>query len=134
MGSEVRRVFRLRITVRSLPPRDSQTRFVRVSLLPTIVGCWQLTGEGSGEGRRALAATVSFAGEVVEPHSLSAAVDVTPGDQGGGPLGSAVLVEQLKRAGALKEVRVKTDIALVERRTVRETLSRANRRSRDFWL
>lgn len=41
----------------------------------------------------------------MEPSSLSSALDVTPGDQGGGPLGSVVLIEQMKLAGAIKEVR-----------------------------
>lgn len=49
-------------------------------------------------------ASVSSAGDAVEPQSLSCAVDVTPGDVGGGPLGSTVLIEQIKRAGALAEV------------------------------
>lgn len=49
-------------------------------------------------------ASVSSAGNAVEPQSLSCAVDVTPGDVGGGPLGSTVLIEQIKRAGALTEV------------------------------
>ena len=43
-------------------------------------------------------ASVSLAGKPVEPQSLSCAVDVTPGDFGGGPLGSAVLLEQIKQA------------------------------------
>lgn len=65
----------------------------------------QLTGEASSQDRRVLVASVSFAGGAVEPHSLSSVVDVTAGDHGGGPLGSAVLVEQMKKAGALKKVR-----------------------------
>lgn len=64
----------------------------------------QLTGEAYSENRLALMASVSSAGDSVEPLSLSCAVDVTPGDVGGGPLGSTVLIEQIKRAGALTEV------------------------------
>ena len=45
-------------------------------------------------------ASVSLAGKSVEPQSLSCAVDVTPGNLSGGPLGSAALIEQIKRAGA----------------------------------
>lgn len=44
-------------------------------------------------------ASVSLGGKSVEPQSLACAVDVTPGDFGGGPLGSAVLLEQIKQAG-----------------------------------
>lgn len=49
-------------------------------------------------------ASVSNAGNAVEPQSLACAVDVTPGDVGGGPLASTVLIEQIKRAGALGKV------------------------------
>eukprot|EP00903_Cladosiphon_okamuranus_P019938 g18323.t1 len=63
----------------------------------------KLTGEASSENRVALTASVSSAGDSVEPQSLSCAVDVTPGKQGGGPLGSTVLIEQIKRAGAITE-------------------------------
>ncbi|CAM9352111.1 unnamed protein product, partial [Laminaria digitata] len=59
----------------------------------------QLTGEASSADRRALMASVSLAGKSVDPQSLGCAVDVTPGDFGGGPLGSAVLLEQIKLAG-----------------------------------
>ena len=45
-------------------------------------------------------ASVSLAGESVEPQSLSCAMDVTPGNLSGGPLGSAALIEQIKQAGA----------------------------------
>ena len=45
-------------------------------------------------------ASVSLAGKAVEPQSLSCAVDVTPGNLSGGPLGSAALIEQIKQAGA----------------------------------
>lgn len=42
----------------------------------------------------------------MKPQALTPALDVTPGEEGGGgPLGSVVLAEQIKRAGALKEVR-----------------------------
>lgn len=64
----------------------------------------QVTGEASSENRLALMASVSNAGKSVEPQSLACAVDVTPGDVGGGPLGSTVLIEQVKRAGALSKV------------------------------
>lgn len=64
----------------------------------------KLTGEASSESRLALMASVSNAGNLVEPLSLSCAVDVTPGDVGGGPLGTTTLIEQIKRAGALTEV------------------------------
>ncbi|CAM9937000.1 unnamed protein product [Scytosiphon promiscuus] len=63
----------------------------------------KLTGEASTENRLALMASVSSDGTVVEPESLPCAVDVTPGDVGGGPLGSTVLIEQIKRAGALTQ-------------------------------
>lgn len=58
-----------------------------------------MTGEASSADRRALMASVSLSGKAVEPQSLSCAVDVTPGDFGGGPLSSAVLLEQVKQAG-----------------------------------
>lgn len=64
----------------------------------------KLTGEATTENRLALIATVSKDGTVVEPESLSCAVDVTPGELGGGPLASTVLIEQIKRAGALTQV------------------------------
>ncbi|CAM9241610.1 unnamed protein product [Ectocarpus fasciculatus] len=63
----------------------------------------KLTGEACSDNRLALLASVSNAGTSVEPSSLSCAVDVTPGDVGGGPLGSTVLIDQIKRAGALAE-------------------------------
>lgn len=69
----------------------------------------KLTGEAASENRVALMAKVSSAGNSVEPQSLSCAVDVTPGDVGGGPLGSTVLIEQIKRAGALTEVNDRID-------------------------
>ncbi|CBJ32672.1 expressed unknown protein [Ectocarpus siliculosus] len=63
----------------------------------------KVTGEACSDNRLALVASVSSAGTSVEPPSLSCAVDVTPGDVGGGPLGSTVLIEQIKRVGALAE-------------------------------
>lgn len=66
----------------------------------------KLTGEAFSANRRALMASVSHGENSVEPQSLSCAVDVTPGEVGGGPLGSAALIEQIKRAGAAKEVRL----------------------------
>ncbi|CAM9783695.1 unnamed protein product, partial [Laminaria digitata] len=60
----------------------------------------QLTGKATSADRHALMASVSLAGKAVEPQSLSCAVDVTPGNLSGGPLGSAALIEQIKRAGA----------------------------------
>lgn len=71
----------------------------------------KLTGEAFDEHRRALMASVSSAGNSVEPQSLACAVDVTPGEVGGGPLASTVLIEQIKRAGALTEV---TDSACMD--------------------
>ena len=64
----------------------------------------KVTGEASSDNRLALMASVTNAGRSVEPQSLACAVDVTPGDVGGGPLGSTVLIEQVKRAGALAKV------------------------------
>ncbi|CAM9823542.1 unnamed protein product [Ascophyllum nodosum] len=69
-----------------------------------------VTGEAASFGRRALVVGVSHAGGEVEPMSLSSAIDISPPppteeislspEDGPGPLGSAVLVEQVKRAGA----------------------------------
>lgn len=86
------------------PPKP-RVRPRKVTYTPPFLLYTQLTGEASTSTRRALTASVSHAGSSVEPQSLSCAVDVTPGDFGGGPLGSAVLIEQIKRAGAAKEVR-----------------------------
>lgn len=75
-----------------------------------------MTGDASSLARRALVASVSHAGRLVEPVSLSAAIDISPvaiTDIGApavaekdspGPFASAVLVEQVKKAGAIKEV------------------------------
>lgn len=73
----------------------------------------QLTGEASSFGRRALVASVTHDGEILEPASLSAALDISPPiddpttdeTDGPGPLASAALVEQIKRVEATKEVR-----------------------------
>eukprot|EP00752_Nemacystus_decipiens_P015157 g13502.t2 len=72
-----------------------------------------VTGDASSFARRALVASVSHAGRLVEPVSLSAAIDISPpvvGDapgiddkDGPGPLASAALIEQIKEAGAMKE-------------------------------
>lgn len=77
----------------------------------------QVTGDASSFARRALVASVSHAGRLVEPVSLSAAIDISPPaitepeapavseKDGPGPLASAVLIEQVKKAGATEEVR-----------------------------
>lgn len=74
----------------------------------------QVTGEAASFGRRALVASVSHAGDVVEPMSLSSAIDISSPaadeepsmspEDGPGPLASAVLVEQIKRVGATAKV------------------------------
>lgn len=61
-------------------------------------------------------ASVSHAGGVIEPVSLSSAIDISPArdmediavaeKDGPGPLASAVLIEQVKQAGAANEVRL----------------------------
>lgn len=58
-------------------------------------------------------ASVSHAGKIVEPKSLSAAIDISPlpeeppvdNKDGPGPLASAALIEQVKQAGGAEEVR-----------------------------
>lgn len=75
----------------------------------------QVTGDASSFARRALVASVSHAGQLVEPVSLSAAIDISPPvvadlagvdeKDGPGPLASAALIEQAKEAGATQEVR-----------------------------
>lgn len=91
----------------------ARTLFCPLSLRPIVkppltdffcLPCLQLTGEASSENRLALMASVSSDMGAVDPQSLSCAVDVTPGDKGGGPLASTVLIEQIKRAGAITEV------------------------------
>eukprot|EP00903_Cladosiphon_okamuranus_P018374 g16902.t2 len=72
-----------------------------------------VTGDASSVGRRALVASVSHAGRLVEPVSLSATIDISPplkpdvtvydDRDGPGPFASAVLIEQVKKAGATKE-------------------------------
>ncbi|CAN0479074.1 unnamed protein product [Ectocarpus sp. 12 AP-2014] len=74
-----------------------------------------VTGDASSFARRALVASVSHAGKIVEPASLSATIDISPPaitdpeapavaeNDGPGPLASAVLIEQAKKAGATKE-------------------------------
>ncbi|CAM9591577.1 unnamed protein product [Ectocarpus sp. 8 AP-2014] len=74
-----------------------------------------VTGDASSFARRALVASVSHAGKIVEPVSLSATIDISPPaitdpeapavaeNDGPGPLASAVLIEQAKKAGATKE-------------------------------
>lgn len=74
-----------------------------------------MTGDASSFARRALVASVSHAGRLVEPVSLSATIDISPPvvtdaaaveeKDGPGPLASAALIEQVKKAGATKEVR-----------------------------
>ncbi|CAM9831673.1 unnamed protein product [Ectocarpus sp. 12 AP-2014] len=92
---------RLRKVVIEYDPSDEQRRLYepRFGGSATV----KLTGEASSDNRIALVASVSSAGTSVEPSSLSCALDVTPGDVGGGPLGSTVLIEQIKRVGALAE-------------------------------
>lgn len=61
-------------------------------------------------------ASVSHAGDVVEPMSLSSAIDISPPaanvepslspEDGPGPLASAVLIEQIKQVGATAKVRI----------------------------
>lgn len=75
-----------------------------------------MTGDASSFARRALVASVSHAGKIVEPASLSATIDISPPaitdpeapaaaeNDGPGPLASVVLIEQAKKAGATKEV------------------------------
>lgn len=75
---------------------------------------FQVTGEAFSFGRRALVAAVSHDGGVIEPVSLSSTIDISPAPvtedatalerDGPGPLASAVLIEQVKLAGATKEV------------------------------
>lgn len=74
-----------------------------------------MTGDASSFARRALVASVSHAGQLVEPVSLSATIDISPlaktdvpveeGKGGSGPLASAALITQVKKAGGTKEVR-----------------------------
>lgn len=73
----------------------------------------KVTGEASSFGRRALMAGVSHAGELVQPMSLSSAIDITPpsaideedaAQENSGPLASVALIEQAKQAGATKQV------------------------------
>ncbi|CAN0463928.1 unnamed protein product [Ectocarpus sp. 12 AP-2014] len=92
---------RLRKVVIEYDPSDEQ----RILYEPRFGGSAtvKLTGEASSDNRLALVASVSSAGTSVEPSSLPCALDVTPGDVGGGPLGSTVLIEQIKRVGALAE-------------------------------
>lgn len=58
-------------------------------------------------------AGVSHAGKLVEPVSLSSAIDITTvsvvdeedaAQENAGPLASAALIEQVKQAGATKQV------------------------------
>lgn len=76
-----------------------------------------MTGDASSSGRRALVVSVSHAGEEISPMSLSAAIDISPElevdddvvvtvNDGPGPLASAVLIQQIKQAGATKKVRL----------------------------
>lgn len=75
----------------------------------------QVTGDASSFARRALVASVSHAGRLVEPVSLSATIDISPPPATDPasedtmdvlrPLASAALIEQVKKAGATKEVR-----------------------------
>lgn len=88
-----------------LLPSSLPSVYPSISLSPPPPPQFQLNGEAFSSNRRALLASVSLGDSPIEPKSLSCAIDVTPGDAGGGPLGSSALIEQVKRAGVQKEVR-----------------------------
>lgn len=108
----------------SIPPfcQNGRLLFGPKQHIPATSCFRQVTGDASSFARRALVASVSHAGRPVEPVSLSAAIDISPPSNADleapavsredrpGPLGGAVLIEQVKKAGAIEEVYIYIDI------------------------